>query len=766
VANGNLGEAYVEVKAKTDGVAKEIKDGVTKPLEEAQDAADGVGKRIDGGFKAAGSAVTGFAQKAAIPATIALGGITFGLKKAAMAASDLNEETSKSEQIFGSSAKQVQDFAKTAADSIGQSQTQALAAASTFGIFGNAAGLGGQELAGFSQKFTVLASDLASFNNTSPEEAITAIGAALRGESEPIRRYGVLLNDAGLKQQALKMGLIDTTTQALTPQQRVLAATELIFQQTQKAQGDFARTADGAANSQRTLNAQMTDAATKIGQSLQPALRGILNLFTNLATFISNNTTLVLVLTGVIGGLAGAIVGINLAVKIWKATTEAAAVAQKVWNAAMEANPIGLIVTAVVLLGVVLVAAYKKFDGFRIVVNTVINAVIGYFEFMVNAWIKAINTFTAGINKFTGLFKYVGINIGKIGEIGEVSFGRLDTSVKKATGSAADFRKAEEADKAAIEGAGNAATTTAGAMDDLGGKTKGAGDAADAAAKKIKDLRDSFGKGFEDTLKRAGDMLRAAKDEFSKFAESVSDAITKSFSFSEAYDSGKETGKGFLTALNEQAVKVKTFGELVNRLLAAGLSQDALQQVLAAGVDTGSAIARELLASTDNILKANTLAADVAAIGSQVGLSSAITFKQAGVDAGTALVAGINETINKYKVKLKSKKLSAKQLKKLQEQFAVDVEFAFSNVPAMASGGVVGSPSMALIGEAGAEAVIPITRPARALDIMEQTGLAALARANGGAIVSIGAATFIEPTDADLLAQKVLAAEKIRTFNA
>lgn len=764
MANGNLGEAYVEVRAKTDGFAKDITDGVTRELDKAQEAADGVGKVAESSFKTAGTAVSGFASKAAIPATIALGGVFMGLKKAATAASDLNEETSKSEQIFGASARSVQEFASTAADTIGQSQTQALAAASTFGIFGNAAGLGGEELAGFSKKFTVLASDLASFNNTSPEDAITAIGAALRGESEPIRRYGVLLNDAGLKQQALKMGLIETTSSALTPQQRVLAATELIFQQTAKAQGDFQRTADGAANSQRTLSAQMADASTKIGQMLQPALSTILNLLTGLATWVSNNTKLVLAFSLVFGTLAAGIVAVNVATKVWTATTAAAAVVQKVWNAAMAANPIGLIITALIVLGTAVVAAYKKFEGFRNVVNGVINAVIGYFEFMVNTWIKVINTFTAGINKFTGLFRKVGINIGEIGQIAEVSFGRLGAAKDKAAGSAADFRKQEEADKAAIEGTGTAADQAATSMGNLGGKTKGAGDEAEKAEKKIKSMRDAIGKDFKDALDNAGKVLTTATDNFNKFASSVNDAITRSFSFSSAYDAGKDTGKGFLTALTDQAAKVKTFGELVNRLLSAGLSEDALQQVLAAGVDSGSAIARELLTSADNILKANTLAADVAAVGSQVGLAAAVQFRQAGVDAGTALVTGINDVISKYKVKLKSKKLTAKQLKKLQDQFAVDVEFAFSNVPAMGNGAIVSSPQIAMIGEAGAEAVIPISRPGRALDIMEQTGLAQLARSSGGSAVNIEQATFLQPTDADLLAQKVLAAQKVRTF--
>ncbi|NIS50603.1 hypothetical protein GWN26_08575, partial [Candidatus Saccharibacteria bacterium] len=97
-------------------------------------------------------------------------------------ATDLNETISKTGEIFGESAKEVEKWAETAAVRIGQSKTQAMDAASTFAIFGKSAGLAGKDLTKFSTEFVELASDMASFFNTEPDEAITAIGAAFRGE--------------------------------------------------------------------------------------------------------------------------------------------------------------------------------------------------------------------------------------------------------------------------------------------------------------------------------------------------------------------------------------------------------------------------------------------------------------------------------------------------------------------------------------------------------------------------------------------------------
>lgn len=224
----------------------------------------------DRGVKSAQESLKSLAKTYATTA-LASGALARGLAKVVQDASDLNESVSKSGVIFGESADQIQAFAKTAADSFGQSSKQALDAASTFATFGKAAGLSGGELVDFSTSLTTLSSDFASFFNTSPEDAITAIGAALRGESEPIRRYGVLLDDATLKQRAMAMGIYDGEG-ALSAQQKTLAAYSEILAQSTDAQGDFERTQDGLANKTRTLQANIADLSATIGQKLLPTV--------------------------------------------------------------------------------------------------------------------------------------------------------------------------------------------------------------------------------------------------------------------------------------------------------------------------------------------------------------------------------------------------------------------------------------------------------------------------------------------------------------
>jgi hypothetical protein len=199
-------------------------------------------------------------------------------KEAVQAASDLAESTSKVGVIFGTVSEEITKFAAQAASSLGQTRIQAQNAASTFATFGKAAGLSGKDLSNFSIEFVKLASDIASFNNTSVDQAINALGAALRGESEPIRAYGVLLNDATLKAKAMEMGLYDGKG-ALDAQTKVLAAHQVVLAQTQDAQGDFARTADGMANSQKILTARLEEAKITLGQALLPVALEAVNLF-------------------------------------------------------------------------------------------------------------------------------------------------------------------------------------------------------------------------------------------------------------------------------------------------------------------------------------------------------------------------------------------------------------------------------------------------------------------------------------------------------
>lgn len=249
----------------------------------------------------------------------ALGGLSLG------AASDMEESLSKVGVVFGDAAERVTAFSDTAAVALGQSKAQALEAAGTFGNLFVSMELGQDTAADMSLGLVTLASDLASFNNAMPEEALDALRAGLTGETEPLKRFGININAAAVGAKALELGLAEATVDMvkvegatldlekaqakaalaleesgassveyrdaiqsvaeaeqrlaaaqagtvaeLTAAQKAQAVYALVMDQTATAQGDFARTADGLANATRIAKAQLADAAATMGSYLLP----------------------------------------------------------------------------------------------------------------------------------------------------------------------------------------------------------------------------------------------------------------------------------------------------------------------------------------------------------------------------------------------------------------------------------------------------------------------------------------------------------------
>lgn len=271
MAGIELGTAYINVVAASTGLGASIASDLKGTSAAAGVAGAAAGKSF--GAKAAGKAKAYAAPLAKnLVGPLAAIGVASFFGDAVGNASDLAETGSKITQVFGDGADEVQAFAAGGAKALGQSKLDVLNTAAAFGTFGKAAGKTGPELADFSTGLASLSTDLASFYNTDPTEAAEAIGAALRGESEPIRKFGVLLDDATLRNKAMQMGLIKTTKDALTPQQKVLAAQAAIMDQTTDAQGDFAKTSGGLANQQRILSATFSDISAKIGGALLPVI--------------------------------------------------------------------------------------------------------------------------------------------------------------------------------------------------------------------------------------------------------------------------------------------------------------------------------------------------------------------------------------------------------------------------------------------------------------------------------------------------------------
>jgi phage-related protein len=374
-------------------------DDLNKKLKQANGDVDTSSNKLSEFGKKAGVA---FAAAAAAAGVMA---IKIGVD-AVKAASDLSETISKVGVLFGETSKDIEKFADGAASSLGQTKQQALNAAATFATFGKAAGLSGQDLSKFSIDFVKLSSDLASFNNTSPEQAINAIGSALRGEAEPLRAYGVLLDDASLRQEALALGIVNTTKNALTPQQKVLAAQALIYKQTGAAQGDFERTSDGLANKTRILTAQLENAKVTIGDALLPIVLELATFFSDkvipivqsVADAFGSNKDKTAGVNGILTTLVDTISGLVIPIFNGMKTAFDKIKATIIENKDEFQAFFDVIKAAAPIIGTVIGKAFEVIGNIASVVLNLISNVLAAIKPLLNTAIDGINLVIRGLN--------------------------------------------------------------------------------------------------------------------------------------------------------------------------------------------------------------------------------------------------------------------------------------------------------------------------------------------------------------------------------
>jgi hypothetical protein len=206
---------------------------------------------------------------------VGISAVTETISKSLDLASDKAEAASKANVLFGESYHIIEEASKNAAESVGISSGAYLTAAGNLGNLITNFGITGDAGANLSKNLVQLAADMGSFNNASTEEVTEAMGSAFVGETEPLRRFGVMLSAASVAAKAVELGLARSTKE-VDQAAKVQATYALIVEQTSKAQGDFARTATGAANAQRISAAKMEEAMTKLGEKLAPIAQKLL----------------------------------------------------------------------------------------------------------------------------------------------------------------------------------------------------------------------------------------------------------------------------------------------------------------------------------------------------------------------------------------------------------------------------------------------------------------------------------------------------------
>ncbi len=261
--------------AKLEADVRDFDRGIGKAERELDRLEDST-KKADKRTRSLTGSMTGLATKAAIGAA-AVGAVSAVAFDAVKSFSDLEESINAVNVQFGDGAGTILAFGETAAESVGLANSAFNQLSVVTGATLSAFIDDEREVADETVRLTQRASDMASVFNTDVDQALGAVQAALRGETEPIRRFGVLLDDASVRARAVELGLAATTSE-VDKQAKGLAALDLIYEQTDKTAGDFANTSDSVANRMRVLGARFEDAKATVGGALVPAFEALLDL--------------------------------------------------------------------------------------------------------------------------------------------------------------------------------------------------------------------------------------------------------------------------------------------------------------------------------------------------------------------------------------------------------------------------------------------------------------------------------------------------------
>jgi hypothetical protein len=225
--------------------------------------------------------------------------------------------------------------------------------------------------------------------------------------------------------------------QALSPTLRDNIKEGQSFDQVlRELQANFGGAADAAS---KTLAGQMTilrnrfdEIVESIGTAFLPIIQVLANALSGVATFIEENTTLVIFLTSALLTITGTITALVAVWGAYKAAVALAAAANYLFSASLTATGIGAVVVAIGLLVGAFVTLVAKTGGVSNAFKTMGNFIILVTEQFVNNIIIGLNFIIQGINTLIDGLQKIGVPIKNIGEIGSVQFGRIALSANNA----------------------------------------------------------------------------------------------------------------------------------------------------------------------------------------------------------------------------------------------------------------------------------------------------------------------------------------------
>lgn len=349
---GEVAKAYVSIIPSFRGGKNTIASELDGPVRQGSRTA---GDRAGGSFREGFLGRMRGMASAIVPA-IGVAAVANYMRGAVMSAAELEQAVGGVDAVFGASAAQIHDWAKTADQSLGLSKTAYSNLATILGSQLKNMGVPLETLNGQTQTLIGLGADLAATYGGSTADAVSAVSALLRGEQDPIERFGVRIMEADVKARMAADGLANLEGEA-AKNARTQTVLAMLMEQTAAAQGQFGREANTTSGKLERQRARFENLKATVGEQLIPVFGDVLEIvstrllpmFERLTGWVSENRWSLGVLAAVIGGTLVA------AMVAWTASVWASTIA-------LLANPVTWVIIGIVALVAAIVLLVKNWD--------------------------------------------------------------------------------------------------------------------------------------------------------------------------------------------------------------------------------------------------------------------------------------------------------------------------------------------------------------------------------------------------------------------
>jgi phage-related protein len=261
----NLATAYIDI-IPSMGPKGRIGKDIAREFAGVGREASKAGKSSGGAFAAAFKA-----PMAGIAGVIAAAGIGTFVKGAIQGAGDLEQSLGALDSVFRDSSGQMKNWSRKAARDVGLTSNEFNELGTLIGSQLKNGGTAMEELAPKTKELIGMGADLSSMFGGTTKDAVDALSSALKGERDPIERYGVSLNQAKIDAEAAALGF-EKVGGSLSAEATQAATLSLIMKQTTDAHGNFAKESDTFAHKQQVMAAEWGNLTTKMGELFLPVM--------------------------------------------------------------------------------------------------------------------------------------------------------------------------------------------------------------------------------------------------------------------------------------------------------------------------------------------------------------------------------------------------------------------------------------------------------------------------------------------------------------